>query len=308
MSPLRAFLPQVFAELSTDVQVITYRDFVDLDDVPCDEVGFVVPPYMGPPAELEVFTKFPNLQVVQLLTAGYDHARQYIPSGVTLCNAAGVHDASTAELAVGLIIASQRGIDDYAKAMPEGIWLHSVRPSLADRRVLIIGAGGLGTAIRDRLAPFEVEIATVARSEREGVSSLTALPELLPWAEIVILAVPLSEETRGMADATFLGQMSDSALLVNMARGPVVDTEALVDQVSSGRIRAALDVTDPEPLPQSHPLWQLPGVLISPHVGGASTAFMPRAQSMVTKQLNRWASGVPLHNVVNGEQPNKVTS
>jgi phosphoglycerate dehydrogenase-like enzyme len=111
-----------------------------------------------------------------------------------------------------------------------------------------------------------------------------------------------------MADATFLGQMSDSALLVNMARGPVVDTEALVDQVSSGRIRAALDVTDPEPLPQSHPLWQLPGVLISPHVGGASTAFMPRAQSMVTKQLNRWASGVPLHNVVNGEQPNKVTS
>ena len=308
MSSLRAFLPQVLAEVATDIQVVTYQDFAELDDVQCDEVGFVVPPYMGPPAELEVLANFPNLQVVQLLTAGYDHALPRIPTGVTLCNAAGVHDASTAELAVGLIIASQRGIDDFARAMPDAQWLHAVRPSLADRRVLIIGAGGLGTAIRERLMPFEVEITTVARTEREGVSSLAALPQLLPWADIVVLAVPLSEETRAMADASFLDQMADGALLVNMARGPVVDTDALVARVSSGRLRAALDVTDPEPLPQSHPLWRLPGVLISPHVGGASTAFMPRAQRMVTKQLSRWADGVPLHNVVNQVPPNKITS
>lgn len=301
MSTLRAFLPQILAEVAADVPVTVYRNFADLDDVPRNEIGFVVPPYMGPAAELEVLTSFPNLQVVQLLTAGYDHALPLVAADVTLCNAAGVHDASTAELAVGLMIACQRSIDDFARAMPEGQWLHAVYPSLADRRVLIIGAGGLGTAIRERLTPFEVEINSVARSERDGVSSLEALPELLPWAEIVVLAVPLSDETRGMVDAVFLDQMADGALLVNMSRGSVVDTEALVEHVASGRLRAALDVTDPEPLPDSHRLWQLPGVLISPHVGGSSSAFLPRAQRLVTKQLSRWASAAPLHNVVNGK-------
>jgi phosphoglycerate dehydrogenase-like enzyme len=299
MSMLRALVPPMLAGVSTDVPLTVYQDFTALGDVPRDQIGFVVPPYMGPAAELAVLTEFPQLQVVQLLTAGYDHARPLIPAGVLLCNAAGVHDASTAELALGLIIASQRGIDDFARAMPDAHWLHAARPSLADRRVLIIGAGGLGTAIRERLKPFEVELRTVARTERDGVWSTTALPELLPWAEIVILAVPLSDETNGMVDAAFLAQMADGALLVNMSRGPVVDTDALTDQVATGRLRAALDVTDPEPLPNAHPLWRLPGVLISPHVGGNSSAFVPRAQRLVTEQLSRWASGAPLRNVVN---------
>lgn len=288
----------MLAGVDTDVPLVVYQDFASLGDIPTDRIGFVVPPYMGPAAELSVLADFANLQVVQLLTAGYDHARPMIPHGVVLCNAAGVHDASTAELAVGLIIASQRGIDEFARAMPDAQWLHAARPSLADRRVLIIGAGGLGTAIRNRLAPFEVDVRVVARSEREHVWPLSALPELLPWAEIVILAVPLSAETQGMVDVHFLAQMADGALLVNMSRGPVVDTEALTEQVAAGRLRAALDVTDPEPLPTEHPLWHLPGVLISPHVGGNSSAFVPRAQRMVTEQLARWASGAPLRNVV----------
>jgi len=295
---LRALLPQMLAGVSSAVPCTVYRDFTALGELPIGEVGFIVPPYMGPPAELSLLAHFPRLEVVQLLTAGFDHARPYIPAGVTLCNAGGVHDASTAELAVGLIIASQRGLDDFARGMADGHWLHAARTSLADRRVLIIGAGGLGTAIRRRLEPFEVEIRSVGQTERHGVWPASALPELLPWAEIVILAVPLSEQTRHMVDTEFLSHMADGALLVNMSRGPVVVTDDLTAQVAAGRLRAALDVTDPEPLPPDHPLWRLPGVLISPHVGGNSSAFLPRAQQLVAEQLERWGTGAPLRNII----------
>jgi phosphoglycerate dehydrogenase-like enzyme len=295
---LRALVPTMLAGIPETVPYTVYRDFTALGEIPVGEIGFVVPPYMGPPAELSVLSSFPRLEVCQLLTAGYDHARPFVPTGVTLCNAAGVHDASTAELALGLIIASQRGIDDFARAMSEGHWLYAPRTSLADRRALIIGAGGLGTAIRRRLEAFEVDIRTVGRTQRDEVWPTAALPELLPWAEIVVLAVPLTDHTRHLVDAEFLNQMADGALLVNMARGPVVDTEALTAQIATGRLRAALDVTDPEPLPADHPLWRLPGVLISPHVGGNSSAFLPRAQQLVAEQIERWRTGAPLRNVI----------
>jgi phosphoglycerate dehydrogenase-like enzyme len=221
-----------------------------------------------------------------------------LPPAATLCNAAGVHDASTAEIAVGLAIASLRGIDDFARAMPNGAWLRGRRESLADKRVVIIGAGGVGSAIRQRMAAFEAETVMVARTAREGVNAIADLPALLPSADVVVLAVPLVDSTRHLADAAFLACMPDGALLVNVARGPVVDTEALVAAVSSGRLRAALDVTDPEPLPAGHPLWTLPGVLVSPHVGGNSSAFVPRARRLVEAQIARWQGRQPLEHVV----------
>ena len=263
-----------------------------------DEVVFYVPAYMGPVDDLALMERMPELQVVQLLTAGFESALQYLPSGVTLCNAGGVHDASTAELGVGLILTSLRGIDDFARAMPSGEWLHSRREALVDKKVLILGAGGVGSALRSRLLPFEVDVAMVGRAARPGVHSVDDLPDLLPDADIVVLALPLDERTRGLVDATFLARLPDGALLVNLSRGPVVDTEALVAALGTGRIRAALDVTDPEPLPVGHPLWTLPGVLISPHVGGNSTAFLPRARRLVSEQLTRFALGQPLMSVV----------
>jgi phosphoglycerate dehydrogenase-like enzyme len=235
---------------------------------------------------------------VQLLTAGYENAVRYLPAGVTLCNAGGVHDASTAELAVGLTIASLRGLDAFARAMPSGAWLYGRREALADKRVLVIGAGGVGRAIRARLEPFETEVVLVGRSARPGVESVAALEGLLPSVDVVVLAVPLTEQTQRLVDTRFLALMRDGALLVNVARGPVVDTDALVEQVASGRIRAALDVTDPEPLPPDHPLWALPGVLISPHVGGNTSAFLPRARRLVAEQLRRFAAREPLVSVV----------
>ena len=269
-------------------------------DVDLGRVGFFVPPYMGPVSSLELMAAMPRLEVVQLLTAGYDSALAFVPPGVRLCNAGGVHDASTSELAVALILASLRGIDDFARAMPDGEWLHGRRQSLADARVIVIGAGGVGQAIARRLSAFEADVVLVGRSARAGVAGSSDLLSLLPGADVVVLAVPLSDETRGLVDDAFLARMHEGALLVNVARGPVVDTDALLAHTASGRIRAALDVTDPEPLPSGHPLWRTPGVLVSPHVGGNSSAFLPRARRLVSEQLGRWASGERLMSVVSG--------
>ena len=220
----------------------------------------------------------------------------YLPAGARLCNAAGVHDASTAELAVGLILASLRGLDVAARNMESGNWQHETRLSLADRQVVVLGAGGVGQAIGRRLEPFEVTLTMIGRTERPGVRAITDLELILPTADVVVLAVPLDATTRALVDAKFLKLMKNNALLVNVARGPVVDTEALIEALQSGRICAALDVTDPEPLPSDHQLWSAPGLLISPHVGGNSSAFLPRARRLVREQLERLAVG---HELVN---------
>lgn len=269
-------------------------------DRPSDlsQVGFYVPQYMGPRDSFELIAQMPNLEVVQLLTVGFDAALKYVPDHVSLCNAVGVHDASTAELAVALVLASLRGIDDFARAMPQGDWIHDRRPALVDQRVVIIGAGGVGQEIANRLLPFEAKVTLVARSQRSGVVSISDLPTLLPEANVVILAVPLDVHTSGLVDDSFLSRMRAGALLVNVASCGVVDTQALVKHAQQGRIRAALDVTDPEPLPPEHPLWRIPGVLISPHVGGNTSAFLPRAKVLVEKQISRWRSGDPLAHVV----------
>jgi phosphoglycerate dehydrogenase-like enzyme len=264
------------------------------------EVEFYVMPYTFSQPTVEVIARMPALRVVQTLTAGVDHVRPYIPDGVTLCNARGVHDASTAELAVALTLASLRGIPDFVRGQDAGEWRFGFYPALADRTVLIVGYGAVGAAIERRLVPFEVMVLRVARRARDGVADLVALPDLLPRADVVILVVPMTDLTRGMVDARFLAAMKDGALLVNVARGPIVDTPALLAEVSSGRLRAALDVTDPEPLPPDHPLRRAPGVLISPHVGGNSTAFRPRALRLVRDQLYRYAKGEPLENVIHG--------
>lgn len=263
-----------------------------------DRVVFYVPRYMGPVADLELISDMPHLRVVQLLTAGYDTAMRFIPPGVTLCNAGGVHDASTAELAVALILASLRGIDEFARAMPSGAWVYARREALADKRVLVIGAGGVGRAVQRRLEPFETDVTVAARTARPGVVAAADVGVLLPTVDIVVLAVPLTPDTAGLVGDAFLSRMRDGALLVNIARGPVVDTDALVRHVGMGRIRAALDVTDPEPLPSGHPLWTLPGVLVSPHVGGNTSAFLPRARRLVEDQLRRFAAGERLASVV----------
>jgi phosphoglycerate dehydrogenase-like enzyme len=287
----------------------SYRFWDGAEDFPADpaDCAFYVVPYMKPsPLCVRPLPRMSSLRVVQTLSAGIDHVEpglKDLPAGVLLCNARGVHEASTAELTLTLILASLRGVPDFVRAQERGEWLGGFRPALADRNVLIVGYGSIGAAIEDRLVPFEVaRVARVARSKRTTargpVHPLTDLPALLPEADVVVLSTPLTETTRGLVDADFLARMRDGALLVNVARGPVVDTEALLAEVGKGRITAALDVTDPEPLPPGHPLWQAPGVLISPHAGGPTSAFRPRAKRLLTDQLRRFVNQEPLRNVM----------
>jgi phosphoglycerate dehydrogenase-like enzyme len=292
------------AEWAEDVPSVVDVDVYDGGGPPPSTIGDVelyVPPYMAPSREpFEVMRSMTSLRVVQTLTAGVDNFLPYVREGVTLCNARGVHDASTAELAVALALASLRGFPDFVRAQDRQEWRPQLRPSLADRTVLIVGYGSVGAAVEARLAGFECTVLRVARRSRDGVADMSALPDLLPRADVVVLTVPMTDETIGLVDKSFLAAMPDGALLVNVARGPVVVTDALLAELETGRLRAALDVTDPEPLPLGHPLWSAPGLLLSPHVGGNTSAFLPRARRLVAEQVRRYCNGETLLNVISG--------
>jgi phosphoglycerate dehydrogenase-like enzyme len=273
---------------------------------PEGRIDLLVPPYMGKPDALAAL-EGADVGLVQSQSIGYDGVADVLPEGCVFANAAGVHETSTAELALGMMIASQRGLGDFARNQASGTWDNSQRPSLADRRVLLVGYGGVGKAIEARLLPFETDVTRMASREREDASGkiygTDSLYEQLPLHEVVVVSVPLSEQTRQLVDAKFLAAMPDGALLVNVARGPVADTDALLAEASSGRLRAALDVTDPEPLPADHPLWTTPGVLITPHVGGASSAMFPRMVRLVKQQIRLMQEGKEPVNVVLGGAP-----
>ncbi|MFJ9470226.1 2-hydroxyacid dehydrogenase [Streptomyces caniferus] len=278
-------------------------------DYPADpeRCVFYTVPYMKDTAvSLRPLSRMSRVRVVQTLTAGVDNmlpGLARMPSGAQLCNARGLHDASTAELTLTLILAALRDIPGFVRGQDAGEWRAGFQPALADKSVLIVGYGSIGSAIEDRLTPFEcARVARVARTARDTVRGpvhpLSDLSALLPDADVVVLATPLTETTRGLVGTDFLARMKDGSLLVNIARGQIVDTKALLAELDSGRLRAALDVTDPEPLPPEHPLWHAPGVLITPHVGGPSSAFLPRAKRLLRDQLTLFAADEPLRNVV----------
>nr|WP_315269013.1 2-hydroxyacid dehydrogenase [Microbacterium lemovicicum] len=271
------------------------------EPAPRDRIDLVVAPYMSMHHVLSALDGV-TTELVQGQSIGYEGVEDLLPDGYVFANASSVHETSTAELALALTLAAQRHIPEFVRAQPEGRWAPETTASLADRRVLLLGYGGVGKAIAARLAPFEVEIVAVARTARDEdgvrVHAMDELPELLATADILIASLPGGDATRHLVDDAALSALPDGALVVNVGRGPLIDTEALVAHVGRGRIRAALDVTDPEPLPQDHPLWTLPGVLIAPHVGGASSAMRPRIARLVKRQIERMAAGEEPLNVV----------
>jgi phosphoglycerate dehydrogenase-like enzyme len=265
------------------------------------EVEVVVLPFGVPASRMPVLAKLPRLRLIQLMSAGAENAIGYVPPGVTLCNARGAHDPAVAEWIMAVVLAEVRQLPRFMAEQLAGTWAPAASKPMAGQTVLIVGYGSIGRAVERLLIPFGVKIERLARHARVGVSSIDELPAVLPRADIVILLVPVTPATIGLVDARFLSLMRDQALLVNAARGTIVDTGALLAELNSGRLRAALDVTDPEPLPAGHPLWSAPGLLLTPHVAGASTDAIRQAMAIVKDQLARYAAGEPLNDVV-GQQ------
>lgn len=284
------------------MQILTW----DLADPPPaqDQIEVVVlPPWRAP--WITRLSELPALRGLQLGSAAHEHALRFLPAAVDLANAVGVHDTATAELALGLILAAQRDIPDFVRAQPAGFWPRPhQRRSVADSTAVIYGYGGIGRALATRLRACEVHVIAVARRARPGdgvvdqVYDAAHLAALLPQADIVAVTAPLTATTRGIIGPRNLALLPDNALVVNVGRGPIVDTPALVAECSTGRLRAALDVTDPEPLPPGHALWSTPGVLISPHTAGSTSAFEPRMARFVRSQLTAYRDSGRLPHLV----------
>ena len=291
-------LREALHDLPPEVEVVTW----DLSEpAPAPSLDIVVVPYMRA-AQAMASLRDVSTRLIQSQLIGYDGVAELLPPGRVFANAATVHEASTAEFTVALILAAQRGIPDFVRAAEQGRWAPAFHESLADRTVLLVGYGGVARAVETRLEPFEVTIVRVAHTarddERGPIHAVSSLPTLLPEADIVVVAVPLTDETTHLVDDAFLSHMRDASLLVNVARGRVADTDALVREARSGRLRLALDVVDPEPLPADHPLFALENVLISPHVGGVTSAMLPRMARLLERQITRMLEGEPPLNVV----------
>jgi phosphoglycerate dehydrogenase-like enzyme len=260
----------------------------------------LIPPFLASTQVVRLVEQLPELRLVQLLTAGAENWIGRLPAHVALSDCRGAHGVATAEWVVAVLLAIYRELPTFVRAQDDRRWDQHFTDELAGKRVLLVGAGDLAENTVRRLTPFEVETTQVGRRARDGIYAIDEVHDLLPRHDAAVLVVPLTDETRGLADARFLAAMPDGAVLVNAARGPVVDTDALTAELMAGRLRAALDVTDPEPLPADHPLWTAPGLLLTPHVGGSVPGGFGRAFRIVAEQVAAFARGDAPPNLVEG--------
>jgi phosphoglycerate dehydrogenase-like enzyme len=284
-------------ELPDGVEVVVW-DGYGAPPAGAERIEFFVGRYDVPPPPAEALAALPNLKVIQLLSAGVEPWLPVVPAGVPLHNGRGIHGASTAELAIAGMLAVLRELPRFDRARLEHRWERGVTDGLDGARVLVLGLGDIGTRVADIARTLDADVTAVARSARPGVRALADVPALLPAHNVVVVAVPHTPETTRLVDAELLAAMPDNALLVNIARGAIVDTDALLAELTSRRLRAFLDVTDPEPLPSDHPLWDAPNLLLTPHVGGGTRGWQRRGYRLVRAQLERYLAGEPLLNEV----------
>lgn len=283
-------MPQGWKLISAPVDTLRNSDFA--------EITIYIPTYMGGKKSLDPISDLTNLKTVQLLTAGYEDVIPFMRDELTLCNARGVHDFSTSELAVSLILAHYKDHREFAQSQSQGSWNHKTTGSTYGKEIAIIGAGSVAQRLKSMLAPFECKVTMFGQSARDGVEAISTAQATVGKFDCVVLLVPLTASTQNLVDAAFLKAMKDGALLVNVARGPVVNTDALCAELASKRLFAALDVTDPEPLTNGHPLWSYENCTVIPHVGGDSTAFEPQARAFLAEQFKRIAQGMQPINII----------
>jgi phosphoglycerate dehydrogenase-like enzyme len=281
---------------------ITSADLDSMSEKELAEISLYVPTYMGGAKALSHTKKMPNLKLLQLLMAGYEDALACMREGQLLANARGVHDFSTSELAISMMLAHFKNHKEFAANQKNSTWNHKTAGSLYGKKIGIIGAGSIGSKMASMLATFETSVEMYASHARGNIKSIETLLPDVPTLDCLVIIVPLTEKTRNLVDAKILGAMKDGSLFVNVARGPVVNTDDLIAELRKERIFAALDVTDPEPLPTDHPLWQLPNCQIIPHVGGDSEAFEPQARKFLEQQFKEIAEGKPLKNEIDWKQ------
>lgn len=301
-SPVTVCVPsdearQALEPLSDRVRVLVWDGTGEPPDG-IEDTRFLLGGYMSSGAGPEMLGRMPHLEVIQLLSAGVERWLASVPDGVTLSNGRGVHGGPTAELAVAGILATLRGLPGYLADQAEHVWRPSHTDDLDGKRLLVLGAGDIGRRVAAALEVFGAVTTYVARTARDGVHSMQELPELLPSADMLLVAVPLTHETRGLIGAPALAALPDGAVVANIARGPIIHTPALLAELTSGRLRAFLDVTDPEPLPPDHPLWSAPNLIITPHVGGGTLGWQRRGFKLLREQVTRFLDGKPLANVV----------
>jgi phosphoglycerate dehydrogenase-like enzyme len=257
---------------------ITNADLDAMSPEQLAQISIYVPRYMAGVKALSYMEKMPNLHLLQLLMAGYDDAIAFMKDGQKLCNARGVHDFSTSELAISMILAHFKNHAEFARHQTQGSWHHKTAGSLYAKRIAIVGAGSIGSKLGSMLTIFETQVDLFASYARENIKSMDELSSNAHLYDCIVLVVPLTDKTRNLIDKKILGSMKD--------------------ELSKGRISAALDVTDPEPLPDNHPLWSMPNCQIIPHVGGDSEAFEPQARKYLEQQFAEIAQGLPLRNEI----------
>ena len=277
--------------------------FLPGDPLPpgADQAEVLIPGFLSVPEAVGMLDRLPKLRLIQLLSAGAEAWIGQVPDGVLLSTCRGAHGGSTAEWVLAVLLSIYRELPGFADAQVAGRWDYHGTDTLQGKKILVIGAGDLGQQLHRRLVPFDTTVTLVAATARDGVHGVDEVPDLLPGQDAVVLMVPVTSKTVGMVDAEFLARMDDGAVLVNAARGSVVDTDALVAELRAERLRAALDVTDPEPLPSEHPLWTVPGLLLTPHVAGSCRGGTERAYAVATEEISRFARGQRPHNLVIGE-------
>ena len=266
------------------------------DDLDYEAIEFLIPP-AGDRSVLEVLGSLTGLEVVQVMSAGTDWIEDHIPAQATLCNARGARDGPVAEWVLGALLGASTQLLSYSGARR---WDRCAKlEDLGTATVVVVGMGSIGRRLADYLRPLGTRVVGVGSHAHDGLRGPEELPGLLGEADALVLLAPLTDATRGLIGADALAAMRDGALLVNAGRGPLVDTDALVAELDSGRLRAVLDVVDPEPLPDGHALWTAPGLLsMTPHIAGDSPEGNRRAAQLAAEQLARWLAGEPLINVV----------
>ncbi|MFF6783883.1 NAD(P)-dependent oxidoreductase [Streptomyces sp. NPDC012510] len=256
-----------------------------------ERTSFLLAPYRIEPFSADRLALMPGLEAIQLMSAGFETWETVCPPGVALCAGRTLHGSSTAEVAVAGILMLLHRHPELLRQQWEGTWRAQPRAGLQGRRAVVVGPGDIGRTVASVLEAFGARVTLVGRTARDGVLGQADLRALLPQQDVVVLTTPLTEETRGLVDAEFLARLPEGAIVVNVSRGPVVDTDALADALEREQVRAVLDVTDPEPLPPDHRLWRMPGLILTPHVGGAAAGWERRADALVIEQLERWSAG-----------------